>query len=650
MKPLMFFNNMPLVISLLLTLAIASTEVPLWASSFSLLFIVWRFLYEKYNVAKLSKKITPVFGLMFFIIVYIQHRSILGQEESITILIGLTSITILNYELERDLLFLVLLGFLMLVLKSVFSLDFIWVLPALISYFGLWITLMGNSKINKYHYVWKTVLRSAPALIILFIAFPRFVLFQVNRISKPFVQSGFTEELTPGRFNNMALNDEMVFRVQFPNTVSIDSSQLYWRGSVLNFSSGFVWTKGLILRKTSGYILKENKPSIKYTIMQEPLNMKNIFVLEQPARIKKASEPVFEMNHSLYSLVAPPTQIVQVDAEATLEDSFEQGEDTSENKKYLKIPELPPKTKEWVEQTKAKFSTQEERLKALTQFFEKPGFIYTLKPDLYTNLDEFLFSKKKGYCEHYAAAYATMARGLGVPARVVIGYQGGSYNELSDFWKISQRDAHAWVEVGINNVWKRIDPTGMVSPLRLALGSADFFALSEADQLLFSKDKKVKSKTTFRQLYLATMSVIDSLNYNWTLFLLNYDLQAQLDIIKNIKLSGFFIFFVIFLALILGFYYYKNYYLQDRPKHKLQKLFYKIESWAAGQNIQINKNDTPLEVLDAIQARFPELQNFINKFKSAYVDTVYRENQNIKNDRELKTEWNRLVRLKKRAT
>jgi len=92
-----FFSNIPLTVSMLTTLAIATTEVPLWATLFSLLFVGWRFLYEKYGMYKLPAKITPIFGLMFFMIVYIQHRTIFGQEESITILIGLTSITVLNY-------------------------------------------------------------------------------------------------------------------------------------------------------------------------------------------------------------------------------------------------------------------------------------------------------------------------------------------------------------------------------------------------------------------------------------------------------------------------------------------------------------------------------------------------------------------------
>ena len=133
-----FFTNAPLVISLLLSMAIATTEVPLWTSVFALLMVVWKFLHERRQFPKISTKIAPLLGIIVFIVVYIQYHTIFGQEESTTILLALTGISILNFETERDLLFLVLLGFLMLVLKSVFSLDVYWAAPALFSFFGLW--------------------------------------------------------------------------------------------------------------------------------------------------------------------------------------------------------------------------------------------------------------------------------------------------------------------------------------------------------------------------------------------------------------------------------------------------------------------------------------------------------------------------------
>jgi len=72
----------------------------------------------------------------------------------------------------------------------------------------------------------------------------------------------------------------------------------------------------------------------------------------------------------------------------------------------------------------------------------------------------FLFEEKAGYCEHFASAMTVMARSLGIPARVVTGYAGGSYNPFTGLWEVKQSDAHAWVEVYFGSMgWVSFDPT-----------------------------------------------------------------------------------------------------------------------------------------------------------------------------------------------
>src|SRR4029077_2653011 len=67
------------------------------------------------------------------------------------------------------------------------------------------------------------------------------------------------------------------------------------------------------------------------------------------------------------------------------------------------------------------------------EFFRAGGFAYTLSPGTYAGadpLEEFLFERRRGFCEHFAASFATLMRAAGVPARVVLGYQGGRLNWL----------------------------------------------------------------------------------------------------------------------------------------------------------------------------------------------------------------------------
>ncbi len=634
-----FFRNLPLSLSMISAFAIAATEVPAWAILTSLLLIVWRFLYERIDIPKISTKLTPFIGLLFFAVVFIQHKTIFGQEESITILMGLMAIAILNFETERDLLFLVLLGFLMLVLKSVFSIDFIWLIPALFSFFGLWVALLTNNKVRRYRYVLKTALSSIPVFLALFIAFPRIVLFQMTKNISPAARSGFNEEVRPGRFTNTALSNEMVFRAQFANSDGIDADELYWRGSVLNKSNGFNWSKGRN-EKRSGAPSIDNGPSLKYQIFLEPQAVNNLFVLEQAAKIVRSTEPFVEGNNSVFTLLNTSAKMIQFEGEARMKPNSIRHEGASSDETYLKIALLPPRSKKWVAEIIEKYSSPESRLNALNHFFADPGFRYTLTPDYYDNdLDEFLFVKKTGYCEHFAAAYATLARALGIPARIIIGYQGGTYNEIGDFWKISQRDAHAWVEIGLNGLWNRIDPTGFVAPLRLTLGSGDYFILSEAEQTEFSREKTWKDFSSLRLLYLKAITLVDSVNFSWTMLLLNYDLQAQLELLRSIDFSGF---LLVAVAAIFGFFLYSKRRPKAKPSHQLQELFSEIENWAQKNQLTYPAESTPLQVLEVIYQKVPEVRNFISEFRTAYVGLVYQE-KNLSTDyRKLQRKWKSL--------
>src|SRR5207249_5266364 len=111
------------------------------------------------------------------------------------------------------------------------------------------------------------------------------------------------------------------------------------------------------------------------------------------------------------------------------------------------------------------------------QFFRTHGFRYSLSPGEYkkNDLDQFLFHRRTGFCEHYAASFATLMRLAGVPARVVVGYLGGEYNDLGRFFLVRQADTHAWCEVWLpDSGWTRVDPTGVVAPGRASLDLNSF--------------------------------------------------------------------------------------------------------------------------------------------------------------------------------
>jgi hypothetical protein len=92
-------------------------------------------------------------------------------------------------------------------------------------------------------------------------------------------------------------------------------------------------------------------------------------------------------------------------------------------------------------------------------------------------LERFIAERKKGHCEYFASALVMMLRSQGIPARMVIGYKGGDWNGVGQYYLVRQKHAHAWVEVLLptsevppedvagkpsgkfSGAWYRLDPT-----------------------------------------------------------------------------------------------------------------------------------------------------------------------------------------------
>jgi transglutaminase-like putative cysteine protease len=110
-------------------------------------------------------------------------------------------------------------------------------------------------------------------------------------------------------------------------------------------------------------------------------------------------------------------------------------------------------------------------VRAALALFHDGGFTYDLDaPPLgRDSIDDFLFDTRTGFCEHYASAFTFLMRAAGIPARVVVGYQGGYWNAFAHYLLVRQSDAHAWSEVWLaGRGWVRVDPTAAVSRVILA--------------------------------------------------------------------------------------------------------------------------------------------------------------------------------------
>jgi hypothetical protein len=125
-------------------------------------------------------------------------------------------------------------------------------------------------------------------------------------------------------------------------------------------------------------------------------------------------------------------------------------------------PDFPPAVADLARNITANVGTPFGRALALEKYFRSGLFKYSLNTGLGDSpgaITTFLLHTRKGFCEQFAASFAAMARSVGVPTRVAVGYQPGAL-ESDGLYHVTNRNAHAWPEVWIQGAgWIPFEPT-----------------------------------------------------------------------------------------------------------------------------------------------------------------------------------------------
>ncbi|MDZ7673674.1 MAG: DUF3488 and transglutaminase-like domain-containing protein [Acidimicrobiales bacterium] len=150
------------------------------------------------------------------------------------------------------------------------------------------------------------------------------------------------------------------------------------------------------------------------------------------------------------------------DPEALAAASTEIPDDIAE--RYLELPGgFSDRVRDLASQITMDSSTPYESALALQNFF-RANFTYDL--DVGTGhsdeaIENFLFEQQRGYCEQFAGSYAAMARSLGIPARVAVGFTPGTAADADPgLYRVRGENAHAWPEVYLGEYgWVSFEPT-----------------------------------------------------------------------------------------------------------------------------------------------------------------------------------------------
>lgn len=409
------------------------------------------------------------------------------------------------------------------------------------------------------------LLQCLPLMVIIFVFTPRLQPFWTLPMPMEQNTRGISDRMAPGDIEKLSQSDDLAFRVTFKGERPTQS-KLYWQGLVLNHFDGREWrqfateqdTEQLkwAIKQDYGYNaqnLKVQGTAYEYEAVYEPSGQPWLFTLNPTTEVQGevlraadyrviAKQPL--QSPLLIRAVSHPESIRDLELSSSLQTLA------------LQLPEQgDERSRALAKRLYAEMGDERAYIQTILTRFKEQPFFYTLHPPLLgekDTIDGFLFDSQRGFCSHYAGSFVFLMRAVGIPARVVIGYQGGEWNEQGKYLAIHQFDAHAWAEVWLpGQGWLRIDPTSMVAPERTEqnLEAALKKEGSFLEQSVFSSRKFAWLNSLRQQL--------DSMQYGWQRWILSYDAETQTAFLSKLlgelsftKLALFFVGLLGCLALI----------------------------------------------------------------------------------------------------
>ena len=282
--------------------------------------------------------------------------------------------------------------------------------------------------------------------------------------------TGFTDRVELGAFGALEVDNAVAMRVHLPGgPIGAKAVRdLRWRGITLDHFDGRVWTatprRHVVLRATDGVPawlgrVDGVKGLLEQEVFLEPIGTDTLFAASSAVRVAIDGAVRVDDSGGLSLPVARTRTTYTVSS--TLGARPVERLAGAARARYLQLPDLPPRIPELARRLTERASTPGERAEQLTAWLSRE-MRYSLdleRRTTLTPLEEFLFVRRAGNCEYFAAALAVMLRTLDVPSRVVNGFQRGEWNPYGNYWVVRMRDAHSWVEAHVDGAWITLDPS-----------------------------------------------------------------------------------------------------------------------------------------------------------------------------------------------
>lgn len=551
-------------------LALLSTKEcqPIFLVVFASFFLIGLKIEDFPSLANLMGKAQPFLAALVFAaslvdFFYLSNSFLLSVAHFLLCLQGLR---LMALRTNRENLGSVLLSSLMILSASTLAVE--WTYFALLTIFLILViwTLMlhtllaESSNIREQTFVWRSMIpvvrtsalagfgTTLACCAVIFITFPRFN-FQGFRgqFLQPVHKTGFTNQVDLRKSARIFTDQSVVMRVEIsPKDRALWSG--YIRGTTLDRFDGRTWKRtsaqsGRIFH-TRGDILipnleEEPGPRLRQSVYLESMDAPVLFAAPRAQRITidrpfldVAPDGTAQRNFS-------DTWRIHYDVDSFLsflDPGFQKTKRTMpgqrRSRKYQKNADIPERVQKLLKDEtdapvlapalNAKIAALADKITGTStdpaviadriEDYLRKNNKYSLDLTVYKDgedpLEGFLFGKKTGNCELFAASMALLLRSKNIPSRMVTGFMSKEWNKRGNYYVVRMRDAHAWTEAYVESLgtWVGFDP----SP-------RDAFEGIPNDQWLSRMNE-----------------AMDYLNLRWNRYVLSYDFEKQVAIVQGI--------------------------------------------------------------------------------------------------------------------
>jgi len=465
-----------------------------------------------------NSRIATIVSFLFFGLYLVQINLANVVQPAVNILALLLAIRLITEKSERNYLQIFVLSLFCLAASSLLSLHITFLPLLILLIFGVTTGLVLLTFYNhnpsllltkiELRYLLQTALTLPFASLLLMVCF----FFILPRTEYPLwnflnpgasASTGFSEVVRPGTFAQNSALKTTAFRAACKQ---LPSNSLYWRGTVLNTLDKNTWVRGEVPdekttisdgEKTSCTLYLPAKNNRFLLTLDRPLQLTGLPHKTAVDLVSQAQKPL--QNGTTYQVFAAIYGKILVTKPGAGEI-------------YLDTPtKISPKIRQIADDITRRSHSNSETVALLEGFFlhQKLSYATTDLPGENAPLEEFLFSKKRGYCEFFASSFALLLRLTGVPSRLVGGYHGGEYNNFGSYYLITEDMAHVWIEALVDGEWLRIDPS--------------LLAINAQSALIAPRQRSLS--------FLRSAS--DAISYYWTQAVITYDMQKQFSLIRN---------------------------------------------------------------------------------------------------------------------